>query len=57
LQRFAEQGYRLVVIIFDALGKVEELEEQIQRFGEDVIPAAHGVKARGGWSSVALAMD
>jgi probable F420-dependent oxidoreductase len=57
LQRFADQGYWLVVIIFDALGRVEELEEQIQRFGEDVIPAARGIKARGGWSPIALAMD
>jgi hypothetical protein len=57
LQRFADQGYWLIVIIFDALGKVDELEEQIQRFGEDVIPAARGIKVRGGWSPVALAMD
>jgi hypothetical protein len=43
LQRFADQSYWLVVIILDALGRVEELEEQIQRFGEDVLPAARGV--------------
>jgi probable F420-dependent oxidoreductase len=57
LQRFADQGYWLVVIIFDAMGRVEELEEQIQRFGEEVIPAAHAIKAKGEWSPVAIPMD
>jgi alkanesulfonate monooxygenase SsuD/methylene tetrahydromethanopterin reductase-like flavin-dependent oxidoreductase (luciferase family) len=57
LQRFADQGYWLLVIIFDAGGTVEGLEEQIQRFGEDVIPAARAIKAKGGWSPVAVAMD
>jgi probable F420-dependent oxidoreductase len=57
LERFADQGYSLVVIIFDALGRVEELENQIQRFGEEVIPAARGIKAKGGWSPTAVATD
>jgi probable F420-dependent oxidoreductase len=51
LQRFADAGYSLVVLIFDCLGQVEELETQIQRFGEEVIPAAKGIKAKGGWAS------
>ena len=51
LQRFADAGYSLVVLIFDCHGRVEELEEQIQRFGEEVIPAAKGIKAKGGWAT------
>jgi alkanesulfonate monooxygenase SsuD/methylene tetrahydromethanopterin reductase-like flavin-dependent oxidoreductase (luciferase family) len=50
LQRFADAGYSLVVLIFDCLGRVEELETQIQRFGEEVIPAAKGIRAKGGWA-------
>ena len=46
-----------MVIIFDALGRVEELEEQIQRFGEEVIPAARAIRAKGGWSPIAVPMD
>jgi probable F420-dependent oxidoreductase len=57
LQRFADQGYWLIVIIFDAGGTVEGLEEQIQRFGEEVIPAARAIKAKGGWSRIAAAME
>ena len=57
LEGFANQGYSLVVIIFDALGRVAELEAQIQHFGEEVIPAAHTIKAKGGWSATAVAMD
>jgi probable F420-dependent oxidoreductase len=51
LQRFADAGYSLVVLIFDCSGQVEELEEQIQRFGEEVIPPARGIKAKGGWAT------
>ena len=51
LQRFADAGYSLVVLFFDCFGRVEELETQIQRFGEEVIPAAKGIKAKGGWGS------
>jgi hypothetical protein len=50
-QRFADAGYSLVVFIFDCFGQVEELETQIQRFGEEVIPAVKGIKAKGGWAS------
>jgi probable F420-dependent oxidoreductase len=57
LQRFADQGYWLIVIIFDAGGTVEGLKEQIQRFGEEIIPAARAIKAKGGWSPVAAAVD
>jgi probable F420-dependent oxidoreductase len=55
LQRFADAGYSLVVIIFDAAGRVETLEEQIQRFGEEVIPGARNIKAKGGWSPAPVA--
>ena len=56
LERFANAGYSLVVIIFDCNGRVEELAEQIQRFGEEIIPAARQIKAKGGWSPVATAI-
>jgi probable F420-dependent oxidoreductase len=51
LQRFADAGYSLVVLIFDCFGRVDELETQIQRFGEEVIPAAKRIKAKGGWAT------
>jgi len=57
LARFAEAGYSLVVVIFDCNGRIEELGEQIQLFGEEIIPAARGIKAAGGWSPVAIAME
>src|SRR5579885_304445 len=50
LERFAAAGYSLVVFIFDCFGKVEELETQIQRFGEEIIRPAAGIRARGGWA-------
>ena len=46
LQRFADAGYSLVVLIFDCYGRVEELEEQLQRFGEEVIPPLRGLRPR-----------
>jgi len=30
-------------------GKVEELEEQIERFGREVIPLAKNIKPKGDW--------
>jgi hypothetical protein len=50
-QRFADGGYSLVIFILDCLGRVEELETQIQCSAEEVIPAAKGIKAKGGWAS------
>ncbi|HTQ24181.1 MAG TPA: TIGR03619 family F420-dependent LLM class oxidoreductase [Candidatus Binataceae bacterium] len=51
LQRFADAGYSLAVFILDCFGKAEELEAQIQRFGEEVIKPARSIRARGGWAS------
>jgi probable F420-dependent oxidoreductase len=54
LQRFADAGYSLAVCLFDCSGRVEELEEQIQRFGEQIIPSAKGINAKGGWASAPM---
>jgi probable F420-dependent oxidoreductase len=52
LERLAEAGYSLVVCLFDCpSGRIEELEEQIQRFAEEILPAAKGIKAKGGWQA------
>jgi probable F420-dependent oxidoreductase len=50
LQRFADAGYSLVVLIPDCFGQVEELEAQIQRFGDEVIKPARSIRAKGGWA-------
>jgi len=50
LQRFADAGYSLVVFIFDCFGRIEELEMQIQRFGEEIISPAAAIRAKGGWA-------
>lgn len=48
--RFAEAGYSLVVCFFDCPnGQMAELEEQMQRFGEVIIPRAKGIAPKGGW--------
>jgi probable F420-dependent oxidoreductase len=50
LRRFANAGYSMVVALFDCpSGTVDELLEQIDRAGHDVIPAAAGIAADGGW--------
>jgi hypothetical protein len=51
LQRFADAGYSLVVLIPDCRGQVEELETQIQRFGNEVIKPAKSVRPKGGWAT------
>ena len=51
LQRFADAGYSLVVLIPDCFGQVEELEAQIQRFGDEIIKPAKSIRAKGGWAS------
>jgi len=51
LQRFANAGYSLAVLILDCFGRVEELEAQIQLFGEEVINPARRIRAKGGWAS------
>lgn len=50
LERFAEAGYCLVNVHFDCPSvKVEELEEQIEQFGREVMPTAKGFKPKGEW--------
>jgi len=39
------------VFILDCFGRVEELEAQIQLFGEEVINPARRIRAKGGWAS------
>lgn len=51
LQRFADAGYSLVVFIFDCFGRAEELETQIERFGDEVIKPAKSIRAKGGWAT------
>jgi len=50
LQRFADAGYSLVVLIFDCpSGEIAELREQVERLGAEVMPAAHEIKVAGEW--------
>jgi probable F420-dependent oxidoreductase len=52
LSGFADAGYSLIIYFFDCpSGRMEELEEQIQRCGEEVIPAARSILPRGGWKT------
>jgi probable F420-dependent oxidoreductase len=45
LQRFADEGYQHITCHFDVRsGTVDELFEITQRFAEDVLPAARGIK-------------
>lgn len=53
LERFAQAGFSLVVCMMDCpSGTLAEQEEQIRRFGEDVIPHVKGIKPAGGWKPV-----
>ncbi len=53
LRRFADAGYSLVVcMLMCTSGSVSELKEQIQRFGEEVIPQAKSIRPAGNWKSV-----
>jgi alkanesulfonate monooxygenase SsuD/methylene tetrahydromethanopterin reductase-like flavin-dependent oxidoreductase (luciferase family) len=50
LARFASAGYSLVVANFDCPSHtVDELCEQIERAGADVLPAANAIAPGGGW--------
>ena len=52
LQRFADEGYSLVVCFFDCpSGKMVELEDQMQQFSESVIPEAKQIQPQGGWKT------
>jgi probable F420-dependent oxidoreductase len=53
LARFAAAGYSLVVANFDCPShSVDELCEQIEHAGCDVLPAAAGIVSGGGWKPV-----
>jgi hypothetical protein len=50
LSRFAGAGYSLVVANFDCPSHtVDELCEQIERAGVDVLPTAAAIAPSGGW--------
>jgi probable F420-dependent oxidoreductase len=50
LARFAAAGYSLVVALFDCPSHtMDELAEQIERAGRDLLPAAAGIAPQGGW--------
>ena len=50
LQAFAAAGYGLMILHFDCpSGSVDELEEQIDRAGEEILPAAKAIQAAGEW--------
>jgi probable F420-dependent oxidoreductase len=54
LARFAAAGYSLVVCNFDCPSHdVDELIEQIERAGRDVLPAAARITPAGGWETMA----
>ncbi len=52
LQRFADAGYSLVVIRpVCPSGQMAELRDQIQRLGDEVLPAAAGITIAGEWKN------
>jgi probable F420-dependent oxidoreductase len=52
LARFAAAGYAMVIFLFDCpSGTMAEQEEQMQRFGEEVIPFAAKLAPQGGWKT------
>ena len=54
LEALANAGYSLVVcMMMCPSGSLSELEEQIQRFGEEVIPEARSFKPAGDWKIMA----
>ena len=54
LAGFAEAGYSLVNLIFDApSGTVKELQEQIEWFGTEVLPHCGEIQAAGEWNQEA----
>ena len=54
LAGFAEAGYSLVNLIFDApSGTVKELQEQIEWFGTEVLPHCGEIQAAGEWNKEA----
>ncbi|MEX2627315.1 MAG: TIGR03619 family F420-dependent LLM class oxidoreductase [Ilumatobacteraceae bacterium] len=52
IEEFARAGYSLLVCKMDCpSGELTELLEQIERVGEEIVPAAAGIDAVGGWRS------
>ncbi len=53
LSRFAAAGYSLVALFFDCLSsrEISEWDDQIRRFGEEVIPEAKKIEVKGGWNT------
>ncbi len=53
LSRFAAAGYSLVVLFFDCLSsrEISEWDDQMRRFGEEVIPEAKKIEVKGGWNT------
>lgn len=50
LERFADAGYSLLPVHFICPSqKTEELKEQMERFGREVLPQAKSIKAKGEW--------
>ena len=50
LVRFAAAGYSLVIFFFDCpSGTMAEQEDQMQHFGQEVIPQAEKLTPKGGW--------
>jgi probable F420-dependent oxidoreductase len=53
LQQFADAGFSMVVcMMMCPSGTLAEQHEQIQRFGEEIIPQAKGIKPKGEWKLV-----
>lgn len=53
LRSIANAGFSMAVCMIEcASNELSELEEQIQRFGEEIIPEAKGIKPGGEWKLV-----
>ncbi len=52
LERFAEAGYSHIVCCFEIPShQMDEYQEQVERFGRDVLPAARAMEPKGGWNA------
>ncbi len=52
LEKFAGAGYGLMILHFDCpSGSVDELEEQIDRAGRELLPQAKKIRASGEWKA------
>jgi hypothetical protein len=48
---------KILVVLLSRIERIESIDSRHEWPGEDVIPAARGIKARSEWSPVAVAMD